>query len=156
MILEWFKIQNKIQGFTNDDLLDVLREQQNIGNKYKINSFNFFARLFCVISEEVITQFEEKGKEVIIKSVKKFGEWRGREIAEIVKSQGKDLSLKNFFIYSTFDASQTTKYKINIVDGNVEVIIRDCVFCNGCKDWDKLEYGRIYCEYIDGAILNII
>ncbi|MFW9785566.1 MAG: L-2-amino-thiazoline-4-carboxylic acid hydrolase, partial [Candidatus Heimdallarchaeota archaeon] len=57
-------------------------------------------------------------------------------------------------IYNTFDSQQTAKYKTNIVDGNVEVVIRSCVFCDGCKDWDKQEFGKIYCEYIDTAILK--
>ncbi|TET56954.1 MAG: hypothetical protein E3J52_11075 [Promethearchaeota archaeon] len=134
--------------------MDVLKEMGEVGNKYKINLFNFFARLFCTLTEEVISQFGEKGKETIINAVEKFGERRGQEIAEIVKSLGKELTLKNYFIFSTFDGDQTTKYKINIVDGNVELIIRQCVFCDGCKDWDKLEYGKIYCDYIDEAILK--
>ena len=134
--------------------MDTLKEMGEIGNRYKIDLFNLFARLFCTLTEEVISQFREGGKEAIINAVKKFGERRGKEIAEIVKSLGKELTLKNYFVYSTFDAGQTTKYKVNIVDGNVELIIRECVFCDGCKDWDKLEYGKIYCDYIDEAILK--
>ncbi|MFW9946381.1 MAG: L-2-amino-thiazoline-4-carboxylic acid hydrolase, partial [Candidatus Odinarchaeota archaeon] len=73
---------------------------------------------------------------------------------EIVKSQGKELNLKNFFIYGDLDAKNTLKYKPKIVDGNLEIVGRDCVFCNGCKEWEKLEYGQIYCEYIDISILK--
>lgn len=134
--------------------MDTLKEMEEVGKKYKINLFNFFARIFCTLAEETISQFGEKGKETIIYAIKKFGERRGKEIAEIVKSLGKELTLKNYFIYSTFDSEQTTKYKINLVDGNVELIIRKCVFCDGCKDWDKLGYGKIYCDYIDEAILK--
>lgn len=134
--------------------MDTLKEMEEVGKKYKINLFNFFARIFCTLTEELISQFGEKGKETVINAVKKFGERRGREIAEIVKSLGKELTLKNYFIYSTFDGEQTTKYKINLVNGNVELIIRKCVFCDGCKDWDKLEYGKLYCDYIDEAILK--
>jgi len=64
------------------------------------------------------------------------------------------LNLKNFFVYNTFDSSETTKYTINIVDGNVEVIIRSCIFCDGCKDWGKENVGKIYCEHVDTAILK--
>ncbi|UCC19738.1 MAG: L-2-amino-thiazoline-4-carboxylic acid hydrolase [Promethearchaeota archaeon] len=149
-----FKIPNETTGFTNEDLMDTLKEMGEVGNKYKIDLFNFFARLFCTLSEEIISKFGESGKEAIISGVKKFGEKRGNEIAEIVKSLGKELTLKNYFIYTTFDAGETTKYKVNIVDGNVELKITKCVFCDGCKDWDKLKYGRIYCDYIDEAILK--
>jgi hypothetical protein len=94
------------------------------------------------------------GKNAIVTSVKQFGKRRGKEIAELVKSKGKELTLKNFMIYNTFNSSDTAKYKINIVEGNVEVVIRSCIFCDGCEDWDKKEFGKIYCEYIDQAIME--
>ncbi len=134
--------------------MHALKEQKELGERYKIHFFNFFARLFCTAAEEVITRFGESGREAIIETVKKFGVRRGQEIAKIVNSLGKELTLKNFLVYSTFDTRQTAKYKINLVDGNVEVVIRDCVFFNGCKDWDKLEYGKFYCDYVDEAILR--
>jgi len=135
-------------------LLEALTEQKEIGNKYKIHNFNLFARLFCTVSEEVITRFGEEGKKAIIKAVKQFGKRRGKEIADLVTSKGKELTLKNFIVFNTFDSTDTAKYKINIIDGNVEIVIRGCVFCDGCEDWNKKEFGKIYCEYIDEAIMQ--
>ena len=91
-----FKIPNESKSFTNEDLMDTLKEMGEIGNRYKIDLFNLFARLFCTLTEEVISQFREGGKEAIINAVKKFGERRGKEIAEIVKSLGKELTLELF------------------------------------------------------------
>lgn len=135
-------------------MLEALTEQKEIGNKYKINNFNLFAKLFCTISEEVITRFGEEGKIAIVESVKQFGKRRGKEIAELVIFKGKPLTLKNFMVYSTFDSADTAKYKMNIIDGNVEVVIRSCIFCEGCEDWGKKEFGKIYCEFIDEAIME--
>lgn len=135
-------------------MLEALTEQKEIGNKYKINNFNLFAKLFCTISEEVITRFGEEGKKAIVASVKQFGKRRGKEIAELVIFKGKPLTLKNFMVYSTFDSADTAKYKMNIIDGNVEVVIRSCIFCEGCEDWGKKEFGKIYCEFIDEAIME--
>jgi len=135
-------------------LLEALTEQKEIGNKYKINNFNLFAKLFCTISDEVITRFGEEGKIAIVESVKQFGKRRGKEIAELVIFKGKPLTLKNFMVYSTFDSADTAKYKMNIIDGNVEVVIRSCIFCEGCEDWGKKEFGKIYCEFIDEAIME--
>ena len=134
--------------------MDVLNGQTEVGSRYKTHFFAMFSQLFCTITEEVIFEFGEKGREVIGTAIKKYGEERGRRIAEIVKSLGKELNLKNFFIYGDLDSKNTLKYKLNIVDGNLEIIGRDCVFCNGCKEWDKLEYGKLYCEYIDVSILK--
>lgn len=148
------KITKKREDFTNNDLMEVLNGQIEVGSKYKSHFFAMFAQLFCVIAEVIISEFGDKGREVMGDAVKKYGEERGRRIAEIVKSQGKELDLKNFFIYSDLDAKSTLKYTPKIVDGNLEIVGRDCVFCNGCKEWDKVEYGQIYCEYIDISILK--
>jgi len=142
------------EEFTNDDLMEVLKAQTEVGNKYKKHFFAMFSQLFCTITEEVINQFGEKGKTAIETAVETYGIERGKRIALVVKSLGKELSLKNFFIYGDLDSRSILKYKPKIVDGNVEIIIRDCVFCNGCKEWEKLNYGKIYCEFIDTAVLK--
>ena len=147
-------IIEKVLKFTNDDLLEVLKGQKEVGNKYKTHFFAMFSQLFCTIAEEIISKFGDEGKEAIANSVRKFGEERGRRMAEIVRSLGKELTLQNYFIYSDLQGGETAKYKIKIVDGIVEILIKECVFCNGCKEWDKLDYGIIYCEYIDNSILT--
>ena len=114
----------KSEGFTNDDLLDVLNGQKEVGNRYKSHFFTMFSQLFCTIAEEVISEFGDKGKAVIGNAVKKYGEERGRRIAKLVKSLNKELNLKNFFIYGDLDAKNTLKYKPKIIDGNVEIIGR--------------------------------
>lgn len=134
--------------------MEILNGQRDVGNKYKSHFFEMFAQLFCTIAENVIREFGDKGKDIIAISVRKYGEERGKRIAELVKSLGKELTLKNFFIYSDLDAKSTLKYKPKIVNGNLEIIGRECVFCNACQDWNKLEYGKIYCEYIDTSILK--
>ncbi len=134
--------------------MEVLNGQKEVGNKYKSHFFSMFSQLFCTITEEVINQFGDKGRSAIAESVKKYGEERGRRIAELVKKMGKELSLKNFFIYGDLNSRDILKYKPKIVDGNVEIIVKDCVFYNGCKEWNKEKYGQIYCEYIDTAVLK--
>jgi len=131
------KITERREGFTNDDLMEVLNGQTEVGSKYKSHFFAMFAQLFCTIAEVIISEFADKGREAMVNAVKKYGEERGRRIAEIVKSQGKELNLKNFFIYSDLDAKSTLKYTPKIVDGNLEIV-----------------GGQIYCEYIDTSILK--
>lgn len=145
---------NNSTDFTNDDLMEVLSTQKEVGNKYKTHFFAMFSQLLCTITEEVKNKFGEEGKKVIADSIRKYGLERGKRMAKLVKSLGKEPNLKNFFIYGDLDSSSILKYKPKIVDGNIEIIIRDCVFCNGCRDWGKEEYGKIYCEYIDHAVLE--
>jgi hypothetical protein len=134
--------------------MDVLKAQKEVGNKYKSHLTALYAQLFCTIAEEVIVQWGEEGRKAIINSVKKFGERRGKKRAEVVESLGKEKSLKNFFIYGDSDDMSDLKFKLKIIDGNLEILVRDCVFCNGCKEWGKEEYGKLYCENIDKSILK--
>ncbi len=71
-------IIEKVLRFTNDDLLEVLKGQKEVGNKYKTHFFAMFSQLFCTIAEEIISKFGDEGKEAIANSVRKFGEERGR------------------------------------------------------------------------------
>jgi len=148
------KISQNTKGFKNQDLMDILKGQREVGNKYKTHFFGMFAQFFCIITREIITQFGEKGREVLESAVKKYGQERGRRIADLVSSLGKELNLKNFFIYGDLDSRDVLKYKPKIVDGNFELLIRNCVFANACRDWNLEEYGKIYCQYIDQAILR--
>ncbi|TFG13520.1 MAG: hypothetical protein EU535_04840 [Promethearchaeota archaeon] len=152
--MSWLKILDKSQGFTNNDLMEVLKAQKEVGENYKTHFFAMFSQLLCTITEQVINHFGEEGKKIIAESIRKYGLERGKRIAELVKSLGKELNLKNFFIYGDLDNRSILKYKPKIVEGNVEIIVRECVFCNGCKEWEKEEYGKIYCEYIDHAVLE--
>jgi hypothetical protein len=113
-----------------------------------------FSQLFCTISEVIVSRFGEKGKEAMVEAVKKYGEERGKRIAKLVKSQGKELNLENFFIYGDFDSRANLTYSPNLVEGNLEICVTECPFDKGCKEWGKREYGKIYCEYVDKAILK--
>jgi hypothetical protein len=146
-------ISRKSEGLTVDDMIETLKEMEEVGDQYKDHLMSMQAQLFCTMAEEVISRFGEPGRDAIIEAVERAGEIRGRKIAELVKSLGKELDLKNFFIYHPFDTTNLT-FTPEIVDGNLKITIAKCPFAQGCKDWGKEEYGKIYCEHIDKAMLR--
>lgn len=146
-------ISKKSEGLTVDDMIETLKEMEEVGDQYKDHLMSMQAKLFCTLAEEVVSRFGEKGREAIVEAVKSYGEERGKRIAEVVKSLGKELNLKNFFIYNDFDATITT-FTPEIVDGNLKITITKCLFAQGCKDWGKGEYGEIFCEHVDEATLR--
>lgn len=137
-----------------DELLEVAKEMEEVGDRYKTHLFSMFSQLFCTIAEVIISNFGDKGREAMAEAVKKYGEERGRRIAELVKSMGKETDLKNFFIYGDFDSRANLTYAPNLVEGNLEICVTECPYDKGCKDWGKEEFGKIYCEYIDKAVLR--
>ena len=73
-------------SITNEDFMEVLKGQKEVGNRYKTHFFSMFSHLFSTIAEEVITQFGDEGRKAIGEAVRKFGEERGQKIAKLVKS----------------------------------------------------------------------
>ena len=61
-------ISDNSTNFTNDDLMEVLSTQKEVGNKYKTHFFAMFSQLLCTITEEVLNHFGEEGKKTDIKS----------------------------------------------------------------------------------------
>ena len=146
-------ISKKSEGMTVDDLVEIVEGMREVRDKYQTHIMSYNAQSFCILAEEIISRFGEKGREAIVEAVKRFGEMRGKRIAEVVKSLGKELNLKNFFIYYDIDTRFLTLTQ-EIVDGNLEITITKCPFAQGCKDWGKEEYGKIFCEHVDKAILR--
>jgi len=146
-------IPKKSEGMTVDDLVEIVEGMRQVRDKYQTNIMSYNAQSFCILAEEIISSFGEKGREAIAGAVKRFGEMRGKKIAEVVKSLGKELNLKNFFIYYDLDTRFLTLTQ-EIVDGNLEITITKCPFAQGCKDLGKEEYGRIFCEHIDKVYLR--
>jgi len=134
--------------------MDVFKAKKEVGDKYQSHLFEKYAILFCTIAEEVISQFGDEGRKAIINSVKKYAEARGSKVAKLVQSLGKERSLKNYFIYGDSDDMSVMKFRLKIINGNIEITARECLFCNACRDSGKEEYGKLYCEHSDKSLLR--
>ena len=55
--------------------------------------------MFGLASKEVIDKFGEKGIEVIIESVFKYGEQRGKRVAQMAAADGFESTVLNYLAY---------------------------------------------------------
>ncbi len=118
----------------------------------EVDMYVLFARMFAHITREVEQACGEKGVIAVREGVRKFGEERGRNIAERAKSHGHEATPE--FYLSCYDMGRSDYFTSEDIVGKeqVEQNFTDCVFANTwMKDGDE-KYGIHYCEMIDPAI----
>jgi hypothetical protein len=85
--------------------------------------------------------------------VQNFGRARGRRIADHVRRQGKPLTLKNWLIYSDIDSSNFDPHP-DLQNDDLVVNAGNCTFWNAAREFGLGELAKIYCRYVDYAILE--
>ena len=112
--------------------------------------------LYISIAREVIENYGEDGKDVILKGLETFGRTRGQRIAERVKKAGKPLTIENFFEFYDVPVSLIAKPsgEANItINGKLVKKIESCPTVKLAEEEGQLEIGKLYCEQ-DTAMLK--
>ena len=114
------------------------------------------ALLFGWLSRALIEEVgEQKGKVVVSKALRKYGEERGRRMALRAKSSGHVLDVANFFVYAEYrPISGVMKAKVTERSHNFTLEVSRCPWCDAWTENGLLPYGRLYCLDIDEAVLR--
>jgi hypothetical protein len=133
------KDQKEEAAMTDDARLKKVAEQH----------IRRFTLLYYFMTREIVeTLGEEKGKDLIRKAVKRFGEARGKAIRERVKKDGLDADLKNFKSY--YDLPLGLTHKSTLVKASTEKRnwkeVRGCLFSEIIKELGAEELGALFCE----------
>jgi hypothetical protein len=97
-----------------------------------------------------------KGETLIRKAIRRYGEERGLRMARRAQADGKELSTVNYLIYgewSTAPGEMAQKLEQNN-HHNMRMIVERCPWHATWMEHDLLEYGRLYCQEIDLALLR--
>ena len=148
--------REKEKGFDFEYLGDVLDKKKEIGDKYQTPGFGLASQLFSSVAKFIIEKLgPEEGEALLKDAVEYFGNERGKHIAKRVKAQGLPLTFKNWLIYTDIDSTKNFRPIAN-VDNNDDFVvkIKHCTFYNSAEEWGLGEYAKIYCKYVDYAILR--
>lgn len=141
-------------GITMDDLMEYAQQRQEVGDKYAVPGEKHLMHLLASVAREAEAEFGKKGLEMVERAVGRFGEERGRGIAQRAREAGKPLTLMNFFLHSDLNTAFGIEMTPELVDGEFHVRIAKC----GLNDWLKElrleQYGKHYCIPVDIAILR--
>ncbi len=111
------------------------------------------ARLFATVAKEVIERFGDEGREAVIAAVKKFGEERGRRMAERAAAEGRENTFAGFLVCSDLDTGYHQMVP-EAMEEALKVTISYCPFAAACEEWGLSEYGKYFCREIDAAIMR--
>ena len=146
--------RERLQGFDWEYMADVLTKKEEIGDKYQIPGFGLAAVLFSFTARAILEELgPEKSETLLRKAIRNFGLARGRRIAAIVSGLGKPLTFKNWTIYGDLD-SRNFDPQPDLVNDDLVVKAGECTFWNAAQAFGLGDYAKVYCRYVDYAILE--
>ena len=147
-------MREKSRGLSIWYLKDALPKRVFFGKKFHTPGFGHAARLFAIMAKNAIDKLGPDEGETLIKlAVEEFAFTRGQRIAEIVRSKGLPLTIKNWLIHSDI-SPKNFKVKAKTEDGALKAEVTDCVWNRAAEQWGLGEYSRLYCKYADYKILE--
>lgn len=103
-------------------------------------------KLFAFMADEVIKSCgKEEGEKIVRNAVWRFGFHRGEKIKEKVLASGKELTLKNFEMFS--DLPENNAWDTNLVCTDT-FLEEHTTYCPYSKAWRELgleDIGSLYC-----------
>jgi hypothetical protein len=140
-------------GLQLEDLLEYARESQEVGSKYKVPGDQHLMHLLASVAREAEEAFGENGLAMLEQAVFRFGEERGRRIAQRVREDRKPLTLMNFFLYSDLDVSGNEMVP-EFVEGELRIRVMKCRLFDKLHELGLQKYAKHYCKPIDSAVLR--
>ena len=117
----------------------------------------YHALLMAWISRQVFQRVGPvKGEMMVRKAVRRYGEERGQRMAQRAAAHGKELSMVNYLIFSEWSANpdQIEQHLEQNNHHNVRMLVHLCPWNTAWIKHDLIEYGRLYCQEIDTALLR--
>jgi hypothetical protein len=114
------------------------------------------AILFALLARAVIESCgKEPGTAVIRDAVKTYGRQRGHRMALRARANGHDLSMANYLAYGEWTpAKNESRFRLVEKAPHARVVVNPCIWYRTWKENDLLDYGRIYCQEVDAALIE--
>ncbi len=125
-------------------------------NKEVTCEIEHHAVMFALLSKNIIEQYDEKGKEAILKAMTKYGNERGARMAQNALKNGDELTVMTSQAYGEWKPD----YEGQMVFGRLRskptlrTFISKCAWCEAWKKHDLLTYGKYYCVNVDNAVFQ--
>lgn len=97
-----------------------------------------------------------KGEMLIRKAIRRYGEERGSRMARRALSYGKELSMVNYLIFGEWVAARgEVQQRLEPNNhNNLRMLVERCPWHAAWMQDDLVEYGSLYCQEIDLALLR--
>lgn len=134
-------------------LFDYIPNNHNTEKKYEgFTSFALFAKLFACVTKAVVDFYGDEGEEAIKEAVRRFGEKRGKGIAQRARVNGQNNTIDHYLSNYDMGRSELFEYDSKIEKDHIEQTFTKCPFGQQWADDNMHKYGILYCQMIDPAI----
>lgn len=112
------------------------------------------ALLFAWLARSLLGGAPEAGPELVEAWVKAYGRERGLRSARRCLDDGQILSLSNYFVYSEWhdERGWNRNRLVSLAPYHFEAV--ECGWNRIWRAHDLLEYGRLYCRWVDYALVE--
>lgn len=146
-------VDEERKDFDLEVLGPALAERAEKKDDYIAAPLAMQGELFATVAREVIERWGDEGREAVVAAVRRFGEERGRRMAERAAAEGRENSFATFLVLSDLDTSYH-QMAPEVEEGALRVTVSYCPFAAACREWGIDEYGKHFCEEIDAAIMR--
>ena len=147
-------MDNNESGISMEELIAFANESQEMGKRHKVPGEKHLMHLLASIAREAEARFGADGIEMVEQAVARFGEERGRCVAQKVKDAGRPLTVTNFFLYSDLDTGFGIEKTPELVDGEFHTRVSRCGLNDRLAELGLEKYAKHYCIPVDIAILK--
>lgn len=113
------------------------------------------AVLYALLAKEAITTYGKEGEEATVKGTILYAKERGLRMAMRALADGEELTLKNYLVYKEWDDyKKVSKSKVASLTPEYRTNNLICGWCDAWKKHNLLEYGKIYCVWIDKNLVK--
>lgn len=97
-----------------------------------------------------------KGEQLVRKAIRRYGEERGSRMAQRAISYGKELTMVNYLVFAEWSAAPgEVEQRLETVNHHdLRMLVERCPWHAAWMKADLLEYGRLYCQEIDMALVH--
>ncbi len=141
-----------------DAALVIIRtweKREGDGMEIVLSSASHHAMLFVYVAKEIIDGFGERGRDVIVRAVRRYGRQRGRRMAMRARI---DQNPCNALYYDMYGEWECFPGQVECTPGiggeGFSLHYNRCPWYTEWRHFDMMEYGRYYCDYVDAAIME--
>jgi hypothetical protein len=112
------------------------------------------AVMFALLCKSTILSRGERGRETIQKAVLRYGNERGKRMADRARANGDPIALWTDRAYREWLPDYEGQMEFGYTETEPTLIsyISKCAWCDAWEEHDLLEYGKEYCEHINSAV----
>lgn len=112
------------------------------------------ALLFAFLARAAMQKEPDRAEIFIEHWIKSYGRERGGRSARRCLNDGHNLSIKNYFAYSEWHDERGWNRNQVISLAPYHFHTTECGWHKSWKEHKLLEYGELYCRWVDGALID--